>query len=273
MITLYSGTPGSGKSFHAAKDVIRRFRRGGGLIANFPLKVPDGIKPKKELRVSYWDNSEITPQRLAAYALKHHKIGVEGQTLLIVDEAQVIYNCREFGAKDRMDWVKFFSQHRKLGFDVLLIAQNDRMLDRQIRTLIEDEVKHRKLNNFGFGGGMIQLLTFGSTWFIALDYWYGGNKLLMGREIIRYSPKVAAIYDSYRMFDSADGSNSLLDGSANLAGETADPDLRIETLKTARGSPRRFKRFQPAALPDVSEKGSEKDDPGDGPVPCAGGIS
>lgn len=270
MITLYSGTPGSGKSFHAAKDIITRFKRGGGLIANFPVKVPDGIKPKKELRVSYWDNSEITPQRLAAYALKHHKIGVEGQTLLIVDEAQVIYNCREFGAKDRMDWVKFFSQHRKLGFDVLLIAQNDRMLDRQIRTLIEDEVKHRKLNNFGFGGGMIQLLTFGSTWFIALDYWYGGNKLLMGREIIRYSSKVAGIYDSYRMFDSAEGKNSLLDGAANGCLDGSEPDLRLETLNTARKPFKRFKKVPSASLSAAIEKGCENDDPGNCPVSCSG---
>lgn len=261
MITLYSGTPGSGKSFHAAKDVIRWFRRGGGLIANFPLKVPDGIKPKKELRVSYWDNSEITPHRLAAYALKHHKIGVEGQTLFIVDEAQVIYNCREFGAKDRMDWVRFFSQHRKLGFDVLLIAQNDRMLDRQIRTLIEDEVKHRKLNNFGFGGGMIQLLTFGSTWFLALDYWYGGNKLLMGREIIRYSPKVAAIYDSYRMFDSADGKNSLLDGAASSGPDGSEPDLRLETLNTARKPFKRFRKKAPPALVDGAQTDAQEDTP------------
>lgn len=246
MITLYSGTPGSGKSYHAAKDIITKFRRGGGLIANFPVKVPDGIRPKKELRVSYWDNSEITPQRLAAYALEHHKIGVEGQTLLIVDEAQVVYNCREFNSKDRMDWVKFFSQHRKLGFDVLLIAQNDRMLDRQIRTLIEDEVKHRKLNNFGFGGGMIQLLTLGSTWFIALDYWYGGNKLLMGRQIIRYSSKVAAIYDSYRMFDDSEGKNSLFGMAAGGDQYSCSPDLRLQTLKTAR---KRFKTFKSKPLP------------------------
>lgn len=257
MITLYSGTPGSGKSYHAAKDIIAKFKRGGGLIANFPVKVPEGIKPKKELRVSYWDNSEITPQRLAAYALKHHEMGVEGQTLLIVDEAQVVYNCREFNARDRMDWVKFFSQHRKLGFNVLLIAQNDRMLDRQIRTLIEDEVKHRKLNNFGFGGGMLQLLTFGSTWFIALDYWYGGNKLLMGRQMIRYSPKVADIYDSYRMFDDADGKNSLFGMAATPDQSGLAPDLRLQTLKTAG---KRLKPFKKKALSPPPEVPKTEDD-------------
>lgn len=42
MIELYSGTPGSGKSYHAALRIIKRFERGGGLICNFPVSVPKG---------------------------------------------------------------------------------------------------------------------------------------------------------------------------------------------------------------------------------------
>ena len=237
MITLYSGTPGSGKSFHAAKDIYSRFHRGGGLICNFPVKVPDGINPKSEFRFSYWDNSEFSPQRLTAYALKHHQMGVEGQTLVVLDEAQVIFNCREYGAKDRKDWIKFFTQHRKLGFNILLISQWDRMLDRQIRVLIENEVKHRKLNNYGFGGGLLQLLTGGSTWFIAIEYWYGGNKLLLSRNVFRYNKKIASIYDSYRMFDDSDGKNALL--ALDTAGIEQDPDLN--SVNYAR---KRFKPFK-----------------------------
>lgn len=246
IITLYSGTPGSGKSYHAAKDIIKRFSRGGGLICNFPLAIPDNIKPADDLRVAYWDNADITPQRLTAYAQKYHKIGVEGQTLVVIDEAQVIFNCREFSATDRKDWVKFFTQHRKLGFNMLLITQWDRMLDRQIRVLIENEVKHRKLNNYGFGGGLLQLLTFGSTWFIAIEYWYGGNKLLLSREIFRYSPKVSRIYDSYKMFDDAQGENSLFKA-------LPDPDLNNESFSGRK-----------------NRKRGEFDDAGDGPADCAG---
>lgn len=254
MITLYSGTPGSGKSYHAARDIMGRFQHGGGLIANFPVVVPADLKPKKEFRFSYWDNSEITPNRLAAYAMEFHRIGVEGQTLVVIDEAQVIYNCREFKASDRLDWVKFFSQHRKLGFDILLIAQNDRMLDRQIRMLIETEVRHRKLNNYGLGGFFLSLFTGKSTWFIALTYWYGGNKLMMDRQMIRYSPKVAAIYDSYRMFDGL--------------GDEIRPDregavLRLESYRSKRGLIKPFKNTsardqqRPCATKQGSAGGSE----------------
>ncbi len=197
-VTLYTGTPGSGKSFHAAKDIERRLKRGGGLICNFPVN-EDFVK-KRKAHVEYWDNSELTAERLVAYALEHHKRGKEGQTLVVIDECQILFNCRDFGRKDRNAWVTFFSQHRKLGYNVILITQSDRMLDKQIRSLVEDEVKHRKLNNYGFGGMFLTLFSFGRTWFIAIDYWYGGNKLKLGYSVFPYRNRYSALYDSYKLF-------------------------------------------------------------------------
>lgn len=159
---------------------------------------------KKKTRVEYWDNSELTAERLVAYALQHHEIGKEGQCLVVIDECQIIFNCRDFGRKDRNSWVQLFAQHRKLGYNFILITQADRMLDKQIRSLVETEVKHRKLNNYGFGGLLISLTM--RTWFIAIDYWYGGNKLCIGKEIFCYSKKYERIYDSYRLFADMAGS-------------------------------------------------------------------
>lgn len=195
-IWLYTGTPGSGKSYHAARDIVSRLKRGGGLIANFPVK--EAAVKRCKAHCEYWDNSELTAERLVAYALEHHEIGKEGQTLVIVDECQVIFNCRDFGRKDRNAWVQFFAQHRKLGFNVILITQSDRMIDKQIRSLVEEEVKHRKLNNYGFGGVLLSLSM--RSWFIAISYWYGGNKLVTGKSIFAYNKRYERIYDSYRLF-------------------------------------------------------------------------
>ncbi len=198
-IQLYTGTPGSGKSFHAAKDIVRWMKRDRGLICNFPVN--EGFVGKKlKAHVEYWDNSELTAERLVAYALDHHKIGKEGQTLVVIDECQIIFNCRDFGRKDRNAWVTFFAQHRKLGYNVILITQSDRMLDRQIRSLVEEEVKHRKLNNYGFGGIILSLLTFGRTWFIAIYYWYGGNRLKLDQTVFPYRKRYSEVYDSYKLF-------------------------------------------------------------------------
>lgn len=36
-ISLYSGTPGSYKSYHATEDIIKWLMRGKNVIANFPV--------------------------------------------------------------------------------------------------------------------------------------------------------------------------------------------------------------------------------------------
>lgn len=203
-IWLYTGTPGSGKSYHAARDIVKRLQIGGGLIANFPVD-EDYVK-KRKTRVEYWDNSELTAERLVAHALEHHKIGKEGQTLVVIDECQIIFNCRDFGRKDRNAWVQLFAQHRKLGYNFILITQADRMIDKQIRCLVETEVKHRKLNNYGIGGRILGLFTGMSTWFVAIEYWYGGNKLRLGKQMFRYQKKYEKVYDSYRLFADMAGS-------------------------------------------------------------------
>lgn len=198
MIAFYTGTPGSGKSVHASRDIIVRLKQGGRLIANFPVN--EAAVGKCKSHAEYWDNSELTVQRLVKYAVEHSQIGHEGATLVIIDECQVKFNCRDLNRKDREDWVNLFSQHRKLGFDFILITQFDRMIDRQIRGMVETEIKHRKLNNYGTGGVVLSLLTGFSKWFVAIEYWYGGNKLKLGQQVFRYKKQYGSIVDSYRLF-------------------------------------------------------------------------
>lgn len=199
MIYLYSGTPGSGKSLHMARDIMVKLKRKHGVIANFPIntnKLKKGIFRKPGFgKFTYIDNSELTADFLKEYAYKHHKIGKEGQTLVCIDECQVIFNAREFSRKDRMEWVKFFSQHRKLGYNIILISQNDRMIDRQIRCLIEYEYKHRKANCFGFIGMLIPV-----PLFVSVIYWYGIREKI-GTEFFTYRKKLSTLYDSYALFD------------------------------------------------------------------------
>lgn len=201
MIWLYTGTPGSGKSYHASMDVWYKLRSGGNVIANFPIK-DEAVKRAKGHSI-YADNDTLTAGFLVNYALSNHEIGKEAQTLVIIDECQILFNSREFGRKDRMSWIQFFAQHRKLGYNVILITQSDRMLDKQIRSLCETEIKHRKMGNYGVAGKLFSLFA-GGTIFVAIEYWYGGNKLKIGQQLIRFRPRREAIYDSYRMFSDLD---------------------------------------------------------------------
>lgn len=212
MIYLYSGTPGSGKSLHSIKDAIFKLQRGGNIISNFPIKT-ELIKDMKGT-FTFKDNKDLTVDFLIKYAYQNHVKGKEAQTLVIIDEAQALFNPREYSRKDRKDYNKFFSLHRHLGYNVILITQNDRLLDRQIRCLIEYEIKHRKINNFKIG----RLFPFKT--FACITYWYGVREKISS-EFFIYTKRLGAYYDSYALFDVVQ--NESLDVAEAGSGDEGDP--------------------------------------------------
>jgi len=195
-ISLLSGTPGSGKSLHAVSDGLEWLKLGRNLITNFPL---DWHKKLKRIKgdYQYWKNSDITPRHLFEYAREHHKKSVKAQTLLIIDEAAMMFNSRDFCRKDRMEWINFLANHRHFNFDIILIAQNDKMLDKQIRGLIEYDIKHRSLSNFNFITLLISKL-FGGLFF-CVSYWYPVH-LCNQKSIIRFNRSKARCYDTMALF-------------------------------------------------------------------------
>lgn len=196
MIRLYSGTPGSGKSLHNARDVINRSRMGKPVIGNFPAD----LGRFKRANYTYVPNYELNPDFLINYSRKFFqgKKIKEGAILLVIDECQLLFNSRDWQQKGRNEWLSFFSQHRKYGYDVTLIAQFDRMIDRQIRGLIEYEFIHRKLSNYGFGGKIMSLL-FGGNTFVSVEMWYP-LKLKISSDFIHARKYYYSIYDTFGTF-------------------------------------------------------------------------
>jgi zona occludens toxin (predicted ATPase) len=206
MIFLYSGTPGSGKSLHAAYKIwasLKVIKR--PVIANFPIsfdKLSKNIFGKRlkdadniESRFTYLDNQSLTVKYLQDFALEHHKLNREGQTLLIIDECAMMFNSRMWDMKGRQEWIFFFQQHRKLGYDIILIAQHDRLIDRQIRAFIETEYKHRAIKNYKFFGWILSLIFRGL--FISIEYWYG-TRLRCSSEMFVLNRRKASIYDTFK---------------------------------------------------------------------------
>ena len=205
MIMLYSGTPGSGKSLHTARDIrdsLGPKRR--PVVANFDIN-PD-TRGYAE-RFHYLPNDRLSPDWLLKFAgdyWKGRKVR-EDVILLVIDEAQLVFNSRTWqdrgGSQKRMDWIEFFSQHRHFGYKVVLIAQFDRMIDRQIRSLVEIEVNHRKLANFGLKGLLLSL-PFGGKLFCAVSYYYG-LKEKVGTAWLLPRRAYFRLYDSYNRFEQA----------------------------------------------------------------------
>ena len=215
MIWLYTGRPRSGKSLHAARDILDASLNGQQVIANFAIK-----PTKKQIRTGklplYWENDEITVKRLISYAKENHKYGKEGQTLLIIDECGILFNCRAFNTKGRNEWVKFFSQHGKYGYNIILIAHWDRMIDKQIRIMAEYNVIHRRANNFRFIGVLLTMLRI--KMFVAIELWYGTDEVNR-KEFFVYKRKLGNMYDSYAEFHSWDD-----DDAAKQSPRNAPPD-------------------------------------------------
>lgn len=204
MITLYSGTPGSGKSLHVADVIYRKLRRKQPIICNFDIN-PDVVNTKFNYYDNYYyyvSNSKLNPQFLLDFSSGYwgDKPIKEGHILLIIDEAQLLFNAREWDKEGRKFWTAFFTQHRKYGYDVILIAQFDRMLDRQIRSLVEYEIVHRKVVNYGWRGVFLSFLLLSPHLFVAVKFWYP-LKERIGSEFFKYKSKFNKLYDTYFSFD------------------------------------------------------------------------
>lgn len=214
MISLYSGTPGSGKSLHVASRIYHGLRFGRLTVCNFEI-VTQYIKKKnsEKLPFVYLPNNELSPDRLIEISRKHFKYRAmkngsksvrvkEDDILLVIDECQIMFNSRNWQQSGRDKWLSFFSQHRKYGYEIVLVAQFDGMVDRQIRTLIEYEYIHRKANNFGWFGKVLTVLAFGNL-FCSVKMWYPLNERI-GSEFFKAHKRYYRIYDTFAFFDQTD---------------------------------------------------------------------
>lgn len=239
MIWFYSGTNGSGKSLHVARDIYNRLRRRGkhnGVIATFDINTAR-IKPCNGIftKVSIYD---LSPAMLVSYAFKHHVLDgpvnvVEGQTLVVIDEAQRIFNPRDYDKNGRREWLDWFPEHRKYGFNFILISPFDKMIDRQIRSLFEYHVVHRKVNNFGVIGLLLSLVRI--RLFFAISYW-SGTKQKCGVERFMASKRYTRIYNTFQRFGKdgdplavAGGAAAPVGGPATAAGGFPSADELTET--------------------------------------------
>ncbi|MCL2387538.1 MAG: zonular occludens toxin domain-containing protein [Defluviitaleaceae bacterium] len=196
MIFIYTGRPGSGKSYNMAKKIKDALRRGKNVISTVPIDINYVSKGGRKKIGNYLHIpiNEITPDQLYAFMINHHEKGIESQTLVFIDECQIIFNARHWNQGGRMDWVIFFTTHRHLGFDIYLITQSDSFVDKQMRPLIEIEIKHRKVSSY--------LWWLPITVFVQREEWYGhSQKVKISSGFVLCVPTVFKIYDSYTIYD------------------------------------------------------------------------
>lgn len=222
MIYLYSGVPGSGKSYHASKDIVDYSKKKDRyIICNLDInynklsKVSKIPVEKLQERVFYKHNEEITVDYLKDFSRKNLKRGKENQCLLVFDEAGDKFNARSFEDDDRMEWLKFFRVHRHYGYKILLCCQHDRYLDRQIRGCIQTEIEHRSFKYYKTFGLILYYLFGGLFQTISYNYPLKGQGRAAARvdhSIIKLHKRIAKIYNTFQVFDDELKSSSVSNG-------------------------------------------------------------
>jgi len=208
MIYIYTGAVGSGKSYHALCEGLSKISAipDRFVVANFPVRFKKGKKGERERRRwIYLDDSDIYVNRLIKLSFEKGFFGKEGHCLLIIDEAGIFFNARDWMVKaaERAEWIKFFSQSRKFGYDVILVAQDLRMIDRQIRSMADFEVKHFAMNKYKW----FAFLPF--KVFAAVTKWQGTSFKGTVKFIV-FKKWIAKRYDTMRLFKLDDDLKALM---------------------------------------------------------------
>lgn len=227
MIYFVNGRPGGGKSLFMAEKIYHSLKRGINVIANFEINTDYFSRcrhPEKLGKFIETSNAELTTQAylnlspkekkfsyiegLRGFALNFHDLTVSGrdvQGIIVLDECGGLFNSRTFNARDRLEWLDFFSKHRKYRYDVYLIAQSDSQIDKQIREMFHKEIECRCVTQMKFFGKLLAILC-GGNLFVRICRDFTLMKPMRKKDSREYAhyytgKKYYRFYDSYKLFD------------------------------------------------------------------------
>ncbi|MBV5330634.1 MAG: hypothetical protein JZU65_23890 [Chlorobium sp.] len=223
MIQIIQGTPGSGKSAVATVDMLEFLQAGGVVACNYDLipgwhhklaqtlpRVRWGWLDPSKVAASYYSRAfkigthdtvfDLSKRLRDIPSVKKDKRGriTEGSGRLYIDEGQLLFNTRDY--QKNMGFIEFFTQHRKFGWDVYIIAHTADMIDKQIRGLIEYEARLRNMQKIKIGG-LVPLWPY--PLFFSIVRYAGiaaGAGNIAWRRVYKLRPEYAELYDSMEVF-------------------------------------------------------------------------
>ncbi len=220
MIEQFTGTPGSGKSLHCAREIKTYLNIGRNVIStcwidtdlcflnlfqkwyvNHFKRKPKKIKhDRRSDNFHYITNNDLDPDYLYSFAAIHHEFGKEHQTILVIDECQQIFSPTIIGNDvERWNkWDTFFRIHRHIGFDVILIPQSSKLISRKVIEYCEFETRHFNRKHHGLFGFLASLFVGGL--FSYTKMWRGTREPLE-QQFYTYKPIYGLMYNSYSLFD------------------------------------------------------------------------
>lgn len=214
MISMYSGTIGSGKTYHAIEDIVEALSKGKYVIANFPLKFSPGqINRGWADRFMYVDDRYLMGRSGIKLLLETSRAygwdvsEKEGECLVVLDEVTNYFPKEDASKPEQRLWRTFFTQTRKLGYDFILILQDENSINKTIKKCVEYDVKHRKANNI-FPFKLLSI--FRITIFFYVTYWCQQRTRIKSSSSI-FVKRLSKMYDTKKMFFDLDAQLDLGD--------------------------------------------------------------
>lgn len=161
MNIFITGTLGSGKSLAAIYQIQKALTEGRRVATNL------NIKPEKLVGI----NNKMHINRLSDFPTLHEleALGTGADVmnekqfgLLVIDEASIWLNNRQWQSKDQGEVIKWLRHARKKRWNCLFISQDEASLDKQVRlALIEYTAACMRLDRFmiPFIGRIIKVAT------------------------------------------------------------------------------------------------------------------
>lgn len=167
MIAFFTGTPGSGKTYEAVEKIVFNLKTGRKVYTNI-----DGMEDDRHQEalknLAGLNDLQFFEQfhHLGSYVNKEKEPDLENDpdgkinlawfwkyceqgSLIVMDEVQKIFGCRDTRMKHNADFSDWASTHRHNGYDLMIITQNAERVEVGVRSLTEWNYVFRKVNFFG----------------------------------------------------------------------------------------------------------------------------
>lgn len=201
---LVCGEVGSGKGMVSVSRIVDYLRRGRPVATNIDLNLSAAFgrfSHAKYIRVP----DHPSASDLWAIGYGNDTPDDRNNGALVLDEAGVWLNARDWNGKSRDELVRYLIHVRKMGWDIYLIAQDPEMIDKQARKgVIEHRVQCRRMDRFKVPlfGSVLSLIGLGMFPRIHVGfvrYGLGPNAPVVDRWLVTRG--VQAYYNTWQKYD------------------------------------------------------------------------
>lgn len=206
MIEVFEGRLGGGKSYTATVRAVDVLRRGGVVATNVELvwlEIVAYVTCVWGLALEEDQLILLSEDQIAQFH-KHTPSGTsEMPVLIIVDEAQLYFNARDWNQADR-ELLAFLTQSRKVDTDIIFISQSAFNIDKQFMRLVQYIWRFRDLEKWKIPGlgvdyaTLVRVLTLGllnGRQILACQFDYDGKTLLQ-REFVNKDKRIFKLYNT-----------------------------------------------------------------------------